>query len=324
MIIPRYWADAKMAITMDGKTQTYRRFGWSNDSEADAELSARKHVEDACVRAKAGERVRRVDHKVAYNGAEGLPIREEVIKTFDDSVLSRNSYGSLCLNTPDVVFADVDVIPKPNYLPNVFGYIALVAGAVIGASMALPDLDSWLVVAAMVGFLGIFEALKRYAARNWLASPAKKALKRIRDFSSANVDWRLRVYRTPQGYRVLVMHSCFSPDSTHVQRFFSEIGTDPNYVRMCNNQQCFRARVSPKPWRIGLNRVDSGSGVWPVKPEHLRSREKWLRRYEQESRAFASCVYIESLGANQLDVKAERIRAIHDEYSQAGRDLPLA
>lgn len=117
MIIPRYWADAKMAITMGGKTQTYRRFGWSNDSEANAELSARKRVEDACVRAKAGERVRRVDHKVAYNGAEGLPIREEVIKTFDDSVLSRNSYGSLCLNTPDVVFADVDIFTSPSNLP---------------------------------------------------------------------------------------------------------------------------------------------------------------------------------------------------------------
>jgi len=324
MIIPLYWAEAKMAITMDGKTQTYRRFGWSNDGDADAKLSAQQRVEDAVIRAKAGEQVRRIDHKVAYNGAEGLPIREEVIKTFDDSVLSRNSYGALCLNTPDVVFADVDVITKPNYLPNIIGYIALLAGAVIGASLALPELDSWLVLVVMLVFLGILETLKRHAARNWLASPAEKALKKIRAFSKANPDWRLRIYRTPHGYRILVMHACFSPSSPDVQKFFSEIGTDPYYVKMCNNQQCFRARVSPKPWRIGFSRVDSGSGVWPIKPERMLSREKWIRRYERESRAFASCVYIESLGVNKLDAKVERIRAIHDEYSQAGRDLPLA
>lgn len=324
MIIPRYWAESKMTVALDGKTQTYRRYGWSNDSEVDARLSAQQRVEDAVLRAKAGEQVRRVDHKVAYNGAEGLPIREEVIKTFDDSVLSRNSYGALCLNTPDVVFADVDVITQPNYLPYVFGYIALLVGAVVGASLALPELNSWLVVVAMVVFLGIVEALKSYAARNWRASPAGKALKKIRAFSKANPDWRLRVYRTPHGYRVLVMHACFSPSSPEVQRFFSEVGTDPYYVKMCNNQQCFRARVSPKPWRIGLGRVDSGSGVWPIKAERMLSREKWVRQYEQESRGFASCAYIESLGANKLDSKAERIRAIHDEYSQAGRDLPLA
>ena len=32
----------------------------------------------------------------------------------------------------------------------------------------------------------------------------------------------------------------------------SAIGADPIYVQMCLRQHCFRARVSSKPWRIGI------------------------------------------------------------------------
>lgn len=45
---------------------------------------------------------------MAYNGAQGVPIREEVLERHGDTVITRNGYGAKCLNTPDVLFADVD------------------------------------------------------------------------------------------------------------------------------------------------------------------------------------------------------------------------
>jgi hypothetical protein len=38
-----------------------------------------------------------------------LPIGEEIVSRHGDAVITRNSYGALGLNTPDTVFADVDV-----------------------------------------------------------------------------------------------------------------------------------------------------------------------------------------------------------------------
>jgi len=109
MIVPEYWSEAKEQITVNGKTRTLKRFGWSDVSERDAYENAKQRVSEAVDRARAGEDVRRMDHKVPYNGAEGLPIREEIISRHDDSVITRNSYGALCLNTPDTLFADIDV-----------------------------------------------------------------------------------------------------------------------------------------------------------------------------------------------------------------------
>ncbi len=323
MIIPRYWAEASLAIMLDGRKQTYRRFGWSDMSEADARLAAETRVKEAAQLAKMGEKVRRIDHKVAYNGAEGLPIREEVIKTFNDIVLSRNSYGALCLNTPDVAFADVDINDGASLLGCALS-LFMIAAAVAFVIYSSPLIEPLPAVAAAISALVVFHLIKKYIVSRLLLTPEERSLNKIRKFSKENPDWRLRVYKTPHGYRVMVMHACFAPDSLEIHHFFEAIGTDRYYAKMCKNQKCFRARVSPKPWRMGIERIKSGSGVWPVKSKWLRSRQQWVRQYEYESRKFSSCTYVESLGAQKLDIKAERVRAIHDEYSQAGRRLPLA
>ena len=109
MIVPEFWAEAKERVVIDGKSRTFKRFGWSDVNESDALENAQERVHEAANLARKGESVRLTDHKVAYNGAEGLPIREEIIERHGDSVITRNSYGALCLNTPDVLFADVDV-----------------------------------------------------------------------------------------------------------------------------------------------------------------------------------------------------------------------
>jgi len=109
MIVPEYWAEAEERVRVDGRQRTLKRFGWSDVSEQDARENARERVREAAARARAGESVRTADQKVAYNGADGLPIREQIIERHGDSVITRNSYGALCLNTPNVLFADIDV-----------------------------------------------------------------------------------------------------------------------------------------------------------------------------------------------------------------------
>lgn len=282
MIVPQFWAEAKTTTRHDGRQLTIKRFGWSDKSEADAGSNARRRVDEAIQRIQSGESVRRMDHKVPYNGAEGLPIREEVIARHDDIVISRNSYGALCLNTPDVLFADVDVQAP-----------------------------------------GFFASLRRLFGRS-AADPFATAMDVIKTWSEHHPNWHLRVYRTPMGYRVVVMHATFDPRGDEALEFLQQIRSDPIYVRMCQNQNCFRARVSPKPWRIGIEHIRPRPGVWPIKPEKMPGRIAWVKDYEAAARDFASCRFEVDLGNQSVNRKCERVRKLHDDYCRSNSSLPLA
>jgi len=109
MIIPEYWAEARVQHGGSKRQVTVRRFGWSNESQAAAQAHAEERASEAIQLAIQDASIPRRELKIPYNGAEGLPIREEVILRDDRFVITRNSYGALCINTSDVMFADVDL-----------------------------------------------------------------------------------------------------------------------------------------------------------------------------------------------------------------------
>src|SRR4249920_633005 len=108
MLVPEFWAEATAKYLKRGNQVTIRRFGWSNESQQDAENLAESRAQDALLRVLAGEKLLRREPKVPYNGAEGVPIREEIVARHGDAVVTRNMYGARCLNTPNVLFVDVD------------------------------------------------------------------------------------------------------------------------------------------------------------------------------------------------------------------------
>ena len=125
MIAPQYWSESKIKKVVNGKQYTLKRFGWSDVSEFEAKKHADIRLREAEeILIKAGD-VRRIDHKASYNGAEGIPIREEVISHHNNSVITRNTYGALCINTPNVFFADIDFDYKPSFKIHSFAAIVL-------------------------------------------------------------------------------------------------------------------------------------------------------------------------------------------------------
>ena len=324
MIVPEYWAEAKEEVRVNGSRRTLKRFGWSDVSEPDARDNARARVREAASRARAGESVRTADQKVAYNGADGLPIREEIIERHGDSVITRNSYGALCLNTPDVLFADIDV-PVLRYTGAAVA--VFVAIMMVGLWMKF-ELGSWspVVVAFFVAaFISgpVAAAFTKLAAR-FRADPFEAALARIRRYADAHGDWLLRVYRTPMGYRVLAMHDTFDPKQEAAFDFMKAIKSDPLYMRMCRNQKCFRARLTPKPWRIDMERLRPRPGVWPIKREYMDRRRRWVAEYERKSGAHASCRFVDTLGTGRASRDCERVKVVHDRYCKVDSSLPLA
>jgi hypothetical protein len=149
-------------------------------------------------------------------------------------------------------------------------------------------------------------------------------LARVAEVIRLHPEAHLRVYRTPAGLRVLAMHRTFDPEDPAVAEFFAVLGTDPLYVRMCKHQKCFRARVSPKPWRIGIKtHLVPRPGVWPVKPEWLPKRKEWVEAYEARALSHASCRLLETVGSPQVTPETQSVQRLHDELCRAISDLPL-
>jgi len=289
MIVPSFWAEARAQYRRKGKQITIRRFGWSDTSEEDAQHNAQARVDEALARAVSGEALPRPERKVPYNGGNGLPIREEVISRFDETVITRNSYGARCLNTPQVLFADID-FPDAASSPLVrstalvllaFGAGLLYLLAVGGKKPAI----LW-IAGAVGGLLSLSLAstianlIHRIVV--WRKGGSETiARAKVRHFMSKRPDWLAHLYRTPAGLRLLATHRLFDPLEPEVAECFQELGADPVYVAMCLNQHCFRARVSAKPWRIGIEgRITPRPGVWPVSAERLPQRRAWLERYD--------------------------------------------
>lgn len=133
MIVPKYWSESKIKKVANGQQFTIKRFGWSDESEFGAKKHADSRLSEAVKILEQEGDVRRIDHKTSYNGAEGIPIREEVISTHQDVVISRNSYGALCLNTPDVLFADIDFEHNASFAVSVIAFVLLFSFAPVVA-----------------------------------------------------------------------------------------------------------------------------------------------------------------------------------------------
>jgi hypothetical protein len=327
MIVPNHWAEARRQNRRGGTQVTVRRFGWSDTSEADAQAMAEARAEQALHALLAGQKVPRRERKAAYNGATGVPIREEVIARHGDAVVTRNSYGARCLNTPDIVFADVDFESNPIPLASLL--VPLGAGLVLAAGVGL-WFQSWslALVAALVAAFGsipLGKALRRAKLR---AAGGAEAVTRARlaSFLKRHPDWNVRLYRTPAGLRLLATHSPLPPGDSAVRAFFEAVDTDPLYARMCHNQNCYRARLTAKPWRIGIpSHLKPRPGIWPVQPLQRPQRQAWIETYEQKAHRYAACSYLESLGSGTIHPKAATLIELHDHACQArSSGLPLA
>jgi len=323
MIVPQYWAEGRARERRKGTQVTVRRWGWSDDGPEQARAHAETRTKDALERILAGEDLLRREARIAYNGADGVPIREEIVSRHGDTIVTRNGYGALCLNTPDVLFADVDFagLPAPSGLP-LLGPLGIAA---VAASLA-PGARVLVFVAALIGSLVLLIVgwnLLQRRRKEKAGGPEAEALRRVRRALETRPDWNVRVYRTPAGLRVLVLHRLFDPMSDDVREFFEALGSDPIYVRMCTKQHCFRARVSPKPWRVGIAK-HFRPGVWPVEPSRAEDRKRWVAAYDEASRGHASCRYLESFGRGAEDPAAAEVRKLHDEVSGALTTLPIA
>ena len=325
MLVPQYWAEARAEHRHERRVKAVRRFGWSDASQADAQAMADARAKEALAALLAGSHVVAREPKVAYNGADGMPIREEIVARHGAAIITRNAYGARCLNTPNVLFVDVDYTPPTSSaLTGVLCVLLAVVGAAFG--LLLKSLTAGII--GVIGGLivgGIAATAVMAAWRKAQGGDEGVARRRVQAFLVAHPSWAFRLYRTPAGLRLLAMHATFKPDDPAVTECFTALGTDPQYARMCVNQQCFRARVSPKPWRIGIEKhLRPQPGIWPIAADRLPLRQQWVDDYERKAQEYAACTFVEELGSRRVCAEAQAVQRVHDELCRATQRLPIA
>lgn len=278
MRFPKFWAK--------GSHDGFECWQWSDSSLAEAaalgQAAARRIAE---MFASTGRPDR------AYGYAADRPLREPILREVTSSngesvaVITRNAYGSLILNTANVMFVDVDLPePKPSggWWQRLFGQPAA--------------------------------AHPNHARERVLALAAA--------WTERNPGWGWRVYRTRAGLRLLATHTLFDPAAPATEQVFEAMSADPLYRRLCRTQKCFRARLSPKPWRC---EVGKPPGRWPWPDAAAQERfERWERGYLEASTGYATCAFIRSLGNPNIDATVRLILDIHDPISRADSTLALA
>lgn len=306
MNIPRFWTSAEGAAdTSAGRATPLKCYGWSHDNIADAKARATEAL------ARLLERVRQgapFPEKYVY---ADRPIREEILEEMHDAdgqlqgLITRNAYGAAVLNTSRVMFVDIDD-EKHDTAPR------------------SPDAGTaGDVVARVLRWFTRKEPAPVQASYRPAPTSENEVPQTVAAFARANPDWSMRCYRTFAGWRLLVTHLTFDPVSEQVREVLTALDSDHKYVELTRVQQCFRARLTPKPWRCD---IPPPIRIFPRESAALqRKHAKWLTSYERASSKFATCRYVQTLGATTQCPEAQLVVLWHDRITRASESsLPLA
>jgi len=151
---------------------------------------------------------------------------------------------------------------------------------------------------------------------------ADAALDQVRHAVSAARIGTVRLYRTAAGFRLLATDRLFTPGSSEAESAMRAVGADPSFVQLCKVQDSFRARLTPKPWRVG-QKTPPGDFPREQGPAQ-RAFDEWLEQYDRAAASKATCRFVETIGAGWVDSDVAPILALHDEQTRAASNLPLA
>lgn len=121
-----------------------------------------------------------------------------------------------------------------------------------------------------------------------------------------------RVYRTRNGLRYLCITQEFDPSDRDTYRLMQSLYADPLYARLCRYQSTFRARLSPKPWRVDVTEwewaLDRTIGSW---------QDPIIGMQSPKFSPYSVCRLIDVVGESTILPQFEAIVQVHDWHCRS-------
>jgi hypothetical protein len=147
-------------------------------------------------------------------------------------------------------------------------------------------------------------------------------VQKVRDWAQQNPGHSFRLYRTRAGLRLLFTDRLYDPTSNDTVDLLTSLGSDALYRRLTEKQECFRARLTPKPWRCGLS-TPQHRYPWED-PDQEKTCRQWERDYEKDTAGYATCQLLDTFGAAEMDDQVRAIVDIHDKHACGDEGAKLA
>lgn len=285
MKIPRYWKKGEVTVKdEEGKEVKFACYGWSENNLAEAEERGKERAQ------KVAERYLQGDDRDFYQYSD-RQLREEIldeIKSTDGRVLAlitRNAYGCHVLNCAGAMFVDIDIPPQST------GLVALIKSIFGVKNLTRSDKE-------------------------------KQSIEILRNLAKIDASFGARVYRTSAGLRYLLTHAVVNPSDQSTISAMESLGSDELYIKLCKAQDCFRARLTPKPWRCGLKQPVVR---YPWTDDGLKDAFlKWEGQYNESAEKYATCQLVEVVGNENMHPEIAPIVELHDRCTKVSVSLPLA
>ena len=231
---------------------------------------------------------------------EHRKIQEEVLEEFEFGTITRNRLGCEVLNVEQVMFIDWDVDVRAHLRTKSTPFLARIHQVFFGLKPA--QLEAAAREAKQIRYQQIRDQLKNLGIPSGMLSA--------------------RVYETHGGFRGIVTSSLFTPGEEVSQALLTELGSDALYTKLCRIQGTFRARLTPKYWRLGI-------GQRPFEAGHRAAFTpaigvQWLERYDRDSADRAVCRFVAQFGPEASDPIVRAVIALHDRRCKAHQMLELA
>ena len=160
--------------------------------------------------------------------------------------------------------------------------------------------------------VGFFESIKRLFTGG---GGEEQALVDKLRAATDQIGCSMRLYRTRAGYRGIVTDRIGEPGDDFTEQLFAATGTDRQYARLCRVQKSYRARLTPKHWRLGLPKPPN---KFPrEEPGDIANFSAWLSRYEDACRNVSTCQFLERFGGDNTVYDVAHVLELHDEYTGA-------
>ena len=110
------------------------------------------------------------------------------------------------------------------------------------------------------------------------------------------------VYETHSGLRLIMVTSLMSPKSSDSAYLMGVLLADSKYASCCISQGCYRARLSPKPIRMGIKGKDYSD----------------YEKYKTEVSKYSVCRYLGNTSLSEsfnIPTKIQNFLDIHDKFT---------